>query len=1373
MAVWMKEFRKVSTEKEKTTSAQEQADFIQTHRANQFKLCKSDWSKMNYDGCSTPLQDHMVDSEHNVHQARLKLAVTSGRGEFYHVPSPLDFPQLLSKNANWLNLRTDADIDRYNEACTNELDKVPAGHVATLVKILNNDFTVTANEKQRSMKAYANVMNPSNRTVYCGCCGVFQILTAEESSMNRHQKELVDLNDDIFKDLYLPLKNDAQGEPEIVQEYVKKFKFFVVDEPDEDLRKIHIKMFNVEKMSDGYLMIDPDYVEPIFELTAEQATADTAAEKQKEVMEQAEMNKALREDGKLDKCVDMSKGTKKGESPLRNVVEVAKAVKYTARSAGKGIRLCSLCTKNLKAQQKKNSKDQGVEPMSEESGPDEEEEAAAHGELNGVTRDTSRRKPKSAERKYKKSPTWFPFRNGYDIGNASRMGLPKLSLFQKLLLCPITMYGYTAQITSARGSSGETIATIPALRGHIISFANVHSRSGNKYSIPNDSVVARGGFNVTFVGTCSLWKKLKVQLETEFGDYFCHSHHEIHAWLLYLQKLHVCDPKLFPPGLTFQIHNLALLKEFCDDQYKILLNSARSSDDPQLMTLAVATTSDIARVRPSQDDDDIYKAPSGEPEIAIGGVSSTDGVDVDDLSKVVDVADDVKPVEFANSGLCHVMCSQGPSMKYDTTAIFRELQRLKDENEYVTLIHRDAIIKVAQVTAKETVDQSDECVVETSDGNVQETKIDEKSIDPLCLPGIRVERSEAGAVNEFLFNDKIILGAFFDVFPLGQGIVTKGSTSKEWRDHFLRLGTQQVASNISLLFLLFNQLQRHTACSGVSIKAKSNSGTFRRFQYFMSRPNLTEDIASAIANPDSSKTRKFLDQLLRCCSVVGKKVPFGDSQRRMGIITMMNEWRYFGCSSFFNTIPWTEVDCPLSCRLALQAASSRNYINPHDGEGEPYRMCQDIKTVPESREDRAKLVADHPILQAVVFERMNDAVNTHLYGLEIGANVKKTSTIEERQERNEIVKGLFGVLLCGDDAHEASGRGTMHTHHTSKSRGLTPDLMQKMSSYPPLMKIMAYILDQMFSCSINPYVFVQGEIDSALRFDHDHAALRDITPDECSVPKTPSIGNKLTPFESMSQTVAYNHCRHKHTASCHKGKAGLTQCRYAYLRALNDITDIHYVQPDSEQRKRHMEELESLLGDKSRPVCTKDFCYCCCCCYKTEPVNPFKVVRRTSVNVFEEFDGSIDVTIGGTSARAPRFELKLSAIPHEQARPHGELQLMSNAAVLVEGKRPEIDVSILHNFLANVHGLSYAELNARLPGGLPTFLDYMSSGDSTITNEQAKIEGLFPMPECKFIESLRLVLKNRNSIVVEFNDVISACCRCNNSIQYLGTLNQV
>jgi len=1313
----------------------------------------------------------MVDSDHNVHQARLKLAVTSGRGDFYHVPSPLEFPELLSKTANWLNLRTDSDIDRYNEACTNELDKVPAGQVATLVKILNNDFTVTANEKQRCMKAYANVMNPSNRTVYCGCCGVFQILTAEESSMERHQKELIDLDNELFKPLYLPLENDAQGEPEIVQDYVKKFKFLVVDEPDENLRKIQIKMFNVEKMRNGYLMVDPDYVEPIFELTTEQAKADTAAEKIKHDMAQEEMNKALIEDGKQDKCVDKRKGTSYDKE--RDVVEVAKAVTYEARSAGKGIRLCSLCSKNLKAQQKKNSKNQGVEPMSEESGPDEEEEAANLGETKGVPRDTPRRKPKSTEQKFKKNPTWFPFRNGYDIGNASRMGLPKLSLFQKLLLCSITMYGYTAQITSARGSSGETIATIPALRGHIISFPNVHSRSGNKYSIPNDDVVARGGFNVTFVGTSTLWKKLKVQLETEFGDYFCHSHLEIHAWLLYLQKLHACDPKLFPPGLTFQIHNMTLLKEFCDKQFEILLASARFSDDPQLMTLAIATTSDIARVRPSQDDDDVYKAPSSDRETAVGGVLSTDAVDVDDLHRGVDVANDDKPVEFANSGLCHVMCSQGPSMKYDQTAIFREIQRLKEDSEYVTLINRDAIIKLAQSTAKQTIDHTEECVVETSDESVHETKIDDKSVDPLCLPGIRVERSDTGPVNEFLFNDKIILGSFFDVFPLGQGIVTKGPTSKPWRDHFLRLGTQQVASNISLLFLLFNQLQRHTACSDVSIKAKSNSGTFQRFQYFMSRPNLMEDIASAIANPDSSKTRKFLDQLLRCCSVAGKKVPFGDSQRRMGIITMMNEWRYYGCSSFFNTIPWTEVDCPLSCRLALQAASSRNYTNPQNGEGEPYRMCHDVKTVPESRDDRAKLVADHPILQAVLFERMNDAVNTHLYGLEIGANVKKTSTIAERLQRNEIVKGLFGVLLCGDDAHEASGRGTMHTHHTSKSKGLTPDLMQKMSSYPPLMKIMANILDQMFSCSINPYVFVQGELDSALRFDHDHAALRDITPDECIVPQTPSIGNRLTPFESVSQTVAYNHCRHKHTASCHKGKAGLTQCRYAYLRALNDITDVHYVQPDSEQRKRHVEELESLLGDKSRPVCTKDFCYCCCCCYETTPVNPFKVVRRTSVNVCEESEGSIDVTTGGTSARAPKFELKLSAIPHEQARTPGELQLMSNAAVLIEGKRPEIDVSILRNFLANVHGLSYAELNARLPGGLPLFLDYMVSADTNITNEQAKIEGLFPMPECKFIESLRVVLKSRNSIVVEFNDVISACCRCNNSIQYLGTLNQV
>ena len=1042
---------------------------------------------------------------------------------------------------------------------------------------------------------------------------------------------------------------------------------------------------------------------------------------------------------------------------------------------------------------------------------------------------------------------WFSFRNGYDLGNACRLGLPKLSLFQKLILCPITLYGYTAQITCAHGMTpGSKAFPIPTLHGHIISFANVVTQSTTRgVSIPNDDIIKSGGFNVTFAGSKSIWRKLKINLHTTFGEYFCHDHLQVWEWILYLQKLYKCDRNLFPPGLTIADGNLEQLKTFCEDLYRELIDDAISSDDIGLFKVAITTTDDIAQQRTSLGEDllqephqhvrvngltpDVNDIPTDIVRSLIidESTSTTHAVeplmttssDGESLTPYLscradkDDSDDQDGLEtkFISNGLCHVMCSQAPRNNMDKSGVFKKFHDIVKQSNVLTVLtvkdHENAIrsTEVLSENLTRLLDQNiSPLVADRVDVSIsnepslvhivsptladiiqqQVPTTDEPSLNRIVpqpcddiiqqqdRPGIKIERWNQTPINEFLFNDKIFFGAFFDIFPLAQGIVTRGSLSPAWRLHFLKLGTQQLAASTSFLFLIFNQMQRHKACSGVSIRAKSNNSTFSLFNELMKRPNLDIELMEAISDPESTKSRKLLHQLLRCTSIASSAVPWGDQSRRRGITTMINEWRYYGCSTFFNTIPWSEVDCPLSMRLALAASSSRRYFCDRDGnERNPkdYRLNEDINELPSSRAERAKIAASNPIPQAMVFDRMNDAVNMQLYGLEVGAHVKKTMTLDEREKAGQNVHGLFGKLLCGEDAHEASGRGTMHTHHTNKSRGLNPDLMQRLVPYPALLAILRHIVDQMFKCEIDPEVIIQAEFDKAVGFETDHPALLDITCAECQVPTKKSSGANKTAFEKRENTSAYQHCRHCHKDSCHKGKSGLKQCRYAFDKALNEKTEAHYIQREVEQKQRHKYELLEKLGDDKRPTCTADICNCMCCPRETDVLDPYAIVQRTSI--IETTPASESIVCDGTSGRT--FGVQATPIPFEEKRPFHELAILKNIPVAIEGKRPEINICAVDEILLQTHGMTYQEISEKIEGGLPDFLQFKHISRFDILDDNTPIEVLYPIPECQFKEEMKKQLSTKNSKIVEFNDVIAVVCRCNQSIQLLGTSTQV
>ena len=95
--------------------------------------------------------------------------------------------------------------------------------------------------------------------------------------------------------------------------------------------------------------------------------------------------------------------------------------------------------------------------------------------------------------------------------------------------------------------------------------------------------------------------------------------------------------------------------------------------------------------------------------------------------------------------------------------------------------------------------------------------------------------ASSDAICEFTENDFLIMGAFPDVFFLGRG-AQRGSVSEEHRRSWMMHHNRRARTNAQLLFLLFDQMQRHATCKTVKAKVSAfNTGSHFGVQRFSCR----------------------------------------------------------------------------------------------------------------------------------------------------------------------------------------------------------------------------------------------------------------------------------------------------------------------------------------------------------------------------------------------------------------------------------------------------------------------------------------------------------------------------------------------------------
>jgi hypothetical protein len=80
-------------------------------------------------------------------------------------------------------------------------------------------------------------------------------------------------------------------------------------------------------------------------------------------------------------------------------------------------------------------------------------------------------------------------------------------------------------------------------------------------------------------------------------------------------------------------------------------------------------------------------------------------------------------------------------------------------------------------------------------------------------------------MNEFDSNDRILLGTFPWLFPLGIGVVGKGSQPPSFTEYLMCYYDGRFQADSDFVFLLFNQRRRHLASSGISLHVRNNESS--------------------------------------------------------------------------------------------------------------------------------------------------------------------------------------------------------------------------------------------------------------------------------------------------------------------------------------------------------------------------------------------------------------------------------------------------------------------------------------------------------------------------------------------------------------------
>ena len=244
-------------------------------------------------------------------------------------------------------------------------------------------------------------------------------------------------------------------------------------------------------------------------------------------------------------------------------------------------------------------------------------------------------------------------------------------------------------------------------------------------------------------------------------------------------------------------------------------------------------------------------------------------------------------------------------------------------------------------------------------------------------------------------NPNLLLGIFPTLFPHGCGALEDCSRPVKinFREHLrylLSFGDRRFEENCSFIFVVFNILQRHTACFHAHLMASR--------PYFQQSAQLLEslssaDVATALVNISKGTYSKVADQrintLMKHIRVVGGHV-MGSAHSRSTLRTKTHSLCFnLGLPSLFVTINPADIHSPVALYFA----------------GVDLDLDKVLPETLGTSFQRAQIITTHPVATA---KFLNCLIKSILKCLVLGGVLGPT-------------KAYFGTV-------ENQGRGSLHLH---------------------------------------------------------------------------------------------------------------------------------------------------------------------------------------------------------------------------------------------------------------------------------------------------------------------------------------------------------
>ena len=692
----------------------------------------------------------------------------------------------------------------------------------------------------------------------------------------------------------------------------------------------------------------------------------------------------------------------------------------------------------------------------------------------------------------------FSIAAGVDFGSPSRIGLPEPNIAEQYafaLACPYVTVFKLIGNTSNQRQFGK--------RGHAITYLHDSpSQFAAQQTLPRVEGVEKV-LNVCFVGSRLFFEAFVPSFRIAVPDLVVRPN-VVYAWLHYLKQVN-------PLYKDIEIVDNEAVREALANITTQLINNTVVMDEAVVQTMEQVIEEETASygntVNATSSYDNNFQSPT-----------SSDASHEDDVSPITIshcFVNNTNAIQTGHTDPISAIFRSVEKTVIETTDSLasQTIQRNCDETtENVSLPSED--------TPSYYTGIADDCS-ENEDSHFSETETTSQS------NRILVNR-ESRPINEFTNNHELLLKSFPSYFILGKGILSKGTQSPAAIRHMMLQFTNRMAQCHRLIFLLFDQKQKHAVSKIVSAKVISDPDSMKSFGKLIQRPQFLERLREAANSPNSKMAKKLLKEIMPFVEVSNAKVPFTKASRKAALSKLLSFSLYHGMPSIFFTIAPDDIQDPNRIRLSLPQKNNTDFP------AEPGEFLSALQNndhfyaqVPIQRHNLAELLVKSPVAAAEMFNMVVDTINSVFFGIEPNHKVKKTTCLTDRKT------GVFGKTSATATSPEEQGRGSLHGHFCLWSKDLSPKLMQAVGGVPGLEKIVSSMID----------IMIQGEVRPEV---HVEALLRQCTgakPKQAMFFETHNPTTHPVEFqESVARTI---NCTgiHTHNGTCRKGKPGLTGCR--------------------------------------------------------------------------------------------------------------------------------------------------------------------------------------------------------------------------------------